>query len=121
LLIFFLVTSFASRQAAIQFPTPENREKSQSAATSAKTVADFDKDSEFVIVRIDADDTVWVDDATAPSAPEIVSKLRGAGSGTRVLVLAHEDSHHGTAVMVLDAAQDAGIQDIRLAVQNDAG
>jgi biopolymer transport protein ExbD len=124
LLIFFLVTSMASRQAAIQLPTPENRKDNTSTATSAKSVADFEKDSEFVIVRVDAEDTVWVDDSTAPSAQEIVSKLRnagGAGSTVRVLVLTHGDSHYGTAVMVLDAAQEAGIQDIRLAVQNDEG
>jgi biopolymer transport protein ExbD len=124
LLIFFLVTSLVAHQAAIQFPTPENRKENTSAATSAKSVADFEKDNEFVIVRIDAEDTVWVDDSTAPSAQEIVSKLRnagGAGSAARVLVLAHGESHYGASVMVLDAAQEAGIQDIRLAVQDDEG
>jgi biopolymer transport protein ExbD len=124
LLIFFLVTSLVAHQAAIQFPTPENRKDNTSAATSAKSVAEFEKDNEFVIVRVDAEDTVWVDDSTAPSAQEVVSKLRnagGAGSQVRVLVLTHGDSHYGTAVMVLDAAQEAGIQDIRLAVQNDEG
>lgn len=124
LLIFFLVTSLAAHQAAIQFPTPENREKTESSATSAKSVAEFEKDNEFVIVRIDAEDTVWIDDHTAPSAQEVVSILRnagGAGSAARVLVLSHGDSHYGTSVMVLDAAQEAGIQDIRLAVQNDEG
>jgi biopolymer transport protein ExbD len=122
LLIFFLVTSLAAHQAAIQFPTPENREKNDSGATSAKSVAQFEQDNEFVIVRVDAEDTVWVDDSTAPSPQEIVSKLRnagGKGATVRVLVLTHGDSHYGTAVMVLDAAQEAGIQDIRLAVQND--
>ena len=41
------------------------------------------------------------------------------GSTKKLTVMGHGDSLHGTVVMVLDAAHDAGIQDIRLAVADE--
>ncbi|MBI2825217.1 MAG: biopolymer transporter ExbD [Planctomycetia bacterium] len=127
LLIFFLVTSLNTQQASIESPVPESRRAaSEGRAAAARTVVDFENDEDFIIARIDADNTVWVEDALAPSPAEVLSKLRSSmrgagakGSPSRLLVLAHGDAHHGMAVMVLDAAQEAGLADVRLAVRDE--
>jgi biopolymer transport protein ExbD len=126
LLIFFMVTSLNSEQASIDMPVPQTRQTASGAAAGRKSVEDFESDDEFIIVRIDADDTVWVEDAEALTPTDVVVKLRdtrdnagGKQAATKLLVLADGDSHHGTAVMVLDAGREAGIEDVRLAVQEE--
>lgn len=127
LLIFFMVTSLNSQQASIDMPVPQPQPGAAGSTAGKKSVEDYESDDDFIVVRIDADDTVWVDDAEAPTPTDIIAKLRdkmepaGAGqaSASRVLVLADGDAHHGTAVMVLDAAHEVGLNDVRLAVQEE--
>ena len=127
LLIFFLVTSLKPKQAAIEVPVPEARQKAEKGVNSGqKSVADFEKDSDFVIVRIDSDDTIWVDDAMVPSQQELSSRLRaamhgeaGAPGAHRMLVLANSDALYGTAVMVLDTGSEVGMEENRLAVVDE--
>lgn len=122
LLIFFLVTSMHSLQASMEMPPPE----AQEGASARRSVTDYEQDQDYVIVRIDPDDTVWVENAEAPSPQEMLAKLReakkeraDAGKSTKLLVLASADAHHGTVVTVLDAGNEAGMERLRLAMEDD--
>lgn len=123
LLIFFMVTSLGAHQASIAMPKPTGSAAAPGKAASKRTVEDFEAEADYLIVRIDADDTVWVEDAEAMTPSDVHQKLREAiermNTGSEephVLILGDGLAHHGTAVMVLDAARDVGANDVRFAV-----
>jgi biopolymer transport protein ExbD len=123
LLIFFMVTAAFALQKSIQIPTPD---PSDSAAES-RTVEELEEDDDYIIVRIDKDNTIWVNDSEAPSEQELLALIKDAregGSGTsagpsRLLVMANGDARHEKVVMALDAGTAAGIDDVRLASGDD--
>ena len=70
------------------------------------------------------DDSIWVNESEAPTEQQLLMKLREArqpspGSDstgpTSMLVMANEDCHHETVVMVLDAGNAVGMENVRLA------
>jgi biopolymer transport protein ExbD len=116
ILIFFLVTSLQAIQASIEMP----RTKPEEGATG-KSVEQIEQAGEFVIVRIDADDKVWVNDSEAPTVQVVVSKLRNARQDrggrqgpSKMLVLANSEARYGTIVSVLDAGTHVGMDDVQL-------
>jgi len=120
LLIFFMVTAAFALQKSLQMPTPDASE----AASQTRTLEELEQDDDYVIVRIDGDNTVWVNDAEAPSEQELLAKLREARQGppgtstpgpSKLLVLASGDARHEKVVMALDAGTAAGMEDVRLA------
>ena len=120
LLIFFMVTAAFALQKSIHIPTPDPSDSS----TQSRTVEELDQDDDYIIVRIDKDNTVWVNDAEAPSSQELLSKLKDARSGgagadsqgpSKLLVMANGEARHETVVMCLDMGTAAGIDDVRLA------
>ena len=120
LLIFFMVTAGYSLQKSIRVPPPDRQESS----TQAPTIEEIEEDDDYVIVRIDRDNTVWINGSEAPSEQELLVKLHEAcrhapGSDSRgpssLLVLAHGDCRHETVVRALDAGNAAGMKNIRLA------
>ena len=122
LLIFFLVTSMHSLQASMEMPPQQARQ----GAGRQKSAAADDLGHDYITVRIDRDDTVWVEDAEAPSYQEILARLREIINkpGTsrqrpELLVLADGGAHHGTVVMALDAGNEAGVQRLQLAMDDE--
>ena len=116
LLIFFMVTTAMSLQKALPLPTPE---ATNAAAAQAETISDDDT----VTVRVEADDSLWVDDTLAVSRHDLIAKLRklrtqGRGGGGRalyrLLVSADPDAHHEAVVTALDAGGAAGMEEVRL-------
>ena len=122
LLIFFMVTSFNSQQASIEMPTPAPT-GATGKATARRTVEEFENDADFVVVRLDADDTMWVEESVAMTQTDLAGKLRqlaGGNSGkSKLLVVGHSEATHGAAVMVMDTAHSVGIDDVRLAVKDE--
>lgn len=117
LLIFFLVTSMQSIEAVIGLPAPQ----SEAAADSVQAVPDYTNDPNYVIVTIDADDTVWVEDEEALSEQDLRAKLRAArreDNRDGMLVKGATDATHGTFVTVLDAGADAGMKELLFSVQS---
>lgn len=120
LLIFFMVTAAFSLQKSISIPTPDPSE----AAQQTRSVEEFEKDDDYIVVRIDKDNTIWLEDHETPSEQELISQLKRAregGKGTstkgpgKLLVLASGECRHERVVMVLDAGTSAGIDEVRLA------
>ena len=117
LMIFFLFTFAMNLQKSMEFPPPDPSDE----AALTKTVVELEQEEEFVMVRIDAENTIWVNDVVAFTPQDLLFKLReGRGSDARdsgkMMVLAHGDAHHEMIVMALDMGTEAGMEDVRLSM-----
>jgi biopolymer transport protein ExbD len=124
LLIFFMVTAAFNLQKSLEVPPPDKQE----SATQARTIEEIEMDDDYVIIRIERDNTVWVNDSEAPSPQEVLVKLREAREGspgsdsagpTSLLVLADGEAKHETVVMALDAGNAVGMENVRLATADE--
>ena len=124
LLIFFVVTASFQLQKALEVPPPE--QKDPDAAT--KTIDEYEDDEDTIIVRIDGDNTIWVNDSEAPSEQDLLLKLRDARENAQtpdgrpasiLLVLADGEARHDVVVLVLDAGNAVGMEHVRLASADD--
>jgi biopolymer transport protein ExbD len=119
-LIFFMSTSMQDAQSSINMPTPEAQKV---ASQGRRSVADFEK-ADFVIVRIDRDNAIWLNDREIPSEQELLVQLRairkGSATANKMLVLGNSDAKTGAVVMVLDAGNDAGMDEMQLAVDDES-
>lgn len=117
LLIFFLVTSFAGVYSSTPMPVPEQE---GTGADLAQTLDEMEADEDWVTVRIDREDAVEVEGTPLSEPADLgfrLNEMRRTGRGTEgVLVVADGEATHGTAVAVLDAARDAGLERLRLSV-----
>jgi len=120
LLIFFMVTAAFSLQKSLKVPPPDQQEH----AAETRTLEEIEEDDDYVVVRIAADDAVFVDGVEAPSEQELLIKLREARQGlpgsdsagpANLLVLAHGNCRHETVVRAIDAGNAAGMEHVRLA------
>ena len=118
LLIFFLVTSLQSLEAVMNMPVPQ---ASEGGVSTGRSMADLENDPNMITVRIEDDDSIWVEDAQAFSDQELALKLRAARQeGPRsLLVIGDADASHGAAVRVFDAGAGAGVNGISLIVQEN--
>jgi biopolymer transport protein ExbD len=116
LLIFFMFSTIQSLEAVIGLPTPEQ----EGVANTVQAVPDYANDPGYIVVTIDADDTIWVEDQEATSEQDLRAKLRAArredDERDSLLVTCSPDSTHGRFVMVLDAGADAGLKDLKFSV-----
>jgi biopolymer transport protein ExbD len=120
LLIFFMVTSMQGIFSSIAVSSPESQRVS---ARGTRSIADFENDTDFAVIRIDGDDTIWIEADEVPSEQELRTRLRELHQGTRainkLLVVGHPEAHQEAVVMVLDAANHIGIEELRMAVNED--
>jgi len=115
LLIFFLVT--AMQQIVSSMDMGQSVAPGQTDRPG-RTVAISQNQQQQLKVRIDSDDMIWVDDEQIPNDQDLRVKLReklGDGS-EQMLVVAHDEAHSFSLVMVLDAGYEAGFQDIQMSV-----
>jgi biopolymer transport protein ExbD len=122
LLIFFLVTSLQALESVMDMPTPQ---ASEGGVSTGRSVADLENDPNYITVRIEDDDSIWVEDTQAFNDQELILRLRAAkneSDGPRgLLVIGHADASHGSAVRVFDAGAAAGVNGISLIVQEGEG
>jgi biopolymer transport protein ExbD len=114
LLIFFMVTSMHANQAAIAVPPVEQEPKNRDVVANGPK-----SEVETITVRIEADNTVLVNDEESPSRQDLIARLRDEGE-SQMVVRAHAEASHGKVVMVLDAGTDAGVDDVRLITEDDS-
>jgi biopolymer transport protein ExbD len=118
LLIFFMVTAAFTLQKSIEMPPPDQEESAERAMDREEL------EDDFIIIRIDKDNTLWVDDREAIGEPDLLAKLReargstllgGASGPGSLLVMADRECLHETVVMALDAGNAVGMENVRLA------
>jgi len=121
LLIFFMITATFTLQKSFEVPTPEDSQPQ----SQTQTLQDFENDPQYVVVRVDANNTYWVTtpqwEYEAPSKQELLIKLREArrpnlqlAMPTRMLVVANGEARHETVVAALDAGTAVGMEDVKL-------
>ncbi len=120
-LIFFMVTSMEGVYSSIQMPSPDP----QKVATNGKrSVNEFESDKEYVVVRIDKDNTLWVNDTEVASQQELLTRLRelrqANSSLNKMLVLGNSEAKNGKVVEVLDAGNDVGMDNMQLAIDDES-
>lgn len=122
LLIFFMVTAAFNLQKSIEMPQPDQTE----SVAQTRTIEEIEEDDDYVIVRIEKDNTIWVEDSVAYTEVELLSRLRqlrqgesGSKGPTSLLVMASGDAEHQRVVMALDAGTAVGMENIRLADLSD--
>lgn len=121
LLIFFLVTSMSPISSSIPLPSP-NMEGEGARQQMASSATESEETS--VVVRIDQNDVVSIEGVKLRDRQDLLFRLRELRGGSRradsLLVQAHGDAQHGTTVMVLDSGHEAGMEHVRLAIQDEA-
>ncbi|MBM81928.1 MAG: hypothetical protein CMJ78_15250 [Planctomycetaceae bacterium] len=118
LLIFFMITASFTMQKTLQVPPPDKDEKG--AATTVQTLEDFEEES--VIVNIDSKSVVYVEDEAVSDPSGIADALRDnmrAGQKFEIVITAHVKCMHEIVVKVIDAANEVGMQRIRLATSQE--
>ncbi|QGQ26548.1 hypothetical protein F1728_29435 [Gimesia benthica] len=116
LLIFFMITASFSLQKSIQVPPPNPDE--DGVSQSLQTLDDFREES--IIVEIDSNNGIYVDDTKLSNPSEIVQAIldrrdEGGRPKSELVLSAHKAARHETVVAVVDAANEVGMQKIRLA------
>jgi biopolymer transport protein ExbD len=119
-LIFFMSTSMQGVFSSINMPAPDPQKV---AAQGRRSLAQFEK-ADYVIVRIDRDNVMWLNDREIPSEQELLVQLRAVRQSSsisnKMLVLGNSEAKTGTVVMVLDAGSDAGMDELQLAVDDES-
>jgi biopolymer transport protein ExbD len=116
LLIFFMVSASFSLQKTIEVPTPDPNQ--QGATQQMQTLEDLQGTS--IVVRIDAGNNISIDDEPLSDVTRLTDTMRDKmrrEQKTELLVTAHSQSLHRTIIAVIDAANDIGMQKIRMASQ----
>jgi biopolymer transport protein ExbD len=120
LLIFFMVTSMQGVFSSIALPATDPQKTS---VRTRKSVSDFETDGSYLVVRVDRDDSIWFNGAEVPSELELLARLRearqGAAAPNKMLVLTSGDARYGVVVTVLDAGNDVGMDEVRLAFDEE--
>jgi biopolymer transport protein ExbD len=117
LLIFFLVTSIQAMESVMNMPTPE----SSASAATPKTMSDYQNDPECVMIRVEDDDSIWIDDTQVFGDDEMRGKLRSIRKDTpsvvSAMIVGSADASHGAAVRVFDACAATGLDKLNFTVE----
>jgi len=117
LLIFFMITASFSIQKTLPTPVPEPEEE----GVSQQLVTMEELEQEAVVVRLEADDEIYIDDKPVSSLEDLPDALRDAmnapGQGGRgeLVIQASDDVRHEAIVAAYDAAAGLGVERVRLA------
>ena len=116
LLIFFMITASFSLQKTLQVPKPGPDEM---GAQQQQTLDDFEANS--VIVQIDERNDIKIDYDPLSDAADLIDALydkKRSEQKNEILIEAHPNSWQETVVTVIDAANEVGMERIRLAELN---
>ncbi len=114
LLIFFMVTASFSLQKSIEVPTPDQPRKGVSRALQPLE----DLQDVAILVNIDDANRVTIDDEPLDDLSELPDLLRDRmrrDQKSELILTASRQSTHRTVITIVDAANAAGMQRIRMA------
>lgn len=112
LLIFFMITASFQIQKSLEMPNPGNDKKGAAQAVTLDSLED-----KSVMVSVDERNRVFVEDRPVADVSQLANVLSRTIRTTRkneLLITADEQAYHETVVRVIDAAQEAGAQKIRM-------
>lgn len=112
LLIFFMITASFQIQKSLEMPNPGNDKKGAAQAVTLDSLED-----KSVMVSVDDRNRVFVEDRPVADLAQLANVLGRTIRTTRkneLLITADEQAYHETVVRVIDAAQEAGAQKIRM-------
>jgi biopolymer transport protein ExbD len=119
LILFFMVTSSMVMQMCLSFPKPALEETNRPQVTQTVQKLD-DLKTDHIIVKIKADNSVLVDEEKQPTKDtdlkeklESIKHARNPNGG--IVIQADESAYHETVVKVVDAANLARIEPIKMA------
>lgn len=120
LLIFFLTTSMTALQAVMNFPNPQKATE----GSRGRSVSELAQENDTLIVKIQDDDSFWIDDEQVLSDQDLRIRIRQAceEAGDRpvsLVVVGHAEASHGAAIRAFDAGAAAGVGGISLLVQEE--
>lgn len=112
LLIFFMITASFSVQKSMQVPPPTSDKKG--AAQEIQSIDDIADSS--ITVRIDDRNVIYIEDEPLPGSQRLSDALLQKFNAQRneLLLSADEGALHDTVIAVIDAANEIGVQKIRL-------
>jgi len=117
LLIFFMVTASFALHKTIETPSPDPDQKG--ATQSIQTLDELE--GVAILVRIDGQNGILIDDEPLADDSRVVDALRDkmrAEQKSEVIITADAAAWHRTVVKVVDAANEVGMQKIRLATRS---
>ncbi len=119
LLIFFMVTASFSLQKTIEVPTPDQPKQGVSAALQPlEELQDV-----AILVKIDDRNAVTIDDEPLGDLSQLTNTLREhmrRDQKSELILTAARNATHRTVIAVVDAANEAGMQRIRMATSRAA-
>lgn len=123
LLIFFMVTAAFALQKSFRTPVPSSEQPS----SQPTTFEELEADPRNIVVRLDEFDTYhvsissWSEPVEAPSPQDLLIQLRRAKNDTnadtpttRMLLVCHGNAHHERVIQAMDAANEVGLEDVKL-------
>jgi biopolymer transport protein ExbD len=112
LLIFFMITASFSVQKSMQVPPPSSDKKG--AAQEIQSIDDLADSS--ITVRVDERNVIYIDDEPLPGSQRLSDALLQKFNAQRneLLLSADEGALHDTVIAVIDAANEIGVQKIRM-------
>lgn len=108
LLVFFMITASFSIQKTLEVPPPN---PDQEGASQSQKLEDIQEQS--VEVHIDSRNVISVDDEPLSDPTRLADVMRSKRM-SEVLITAHENSMHDMLTKVIDAANEIGMQKIRV-------
>lgn len=117
LLIFFLTTTLTAVTAVMNLPKPAKATE----GGGSSSVSDLAEDKDSLMVKIQEDDTFWIEDEQFFSDQDLRIRIRTAvaeaGRPLALIVVGNSDASYGAAIRVIDAGADAKVGSVSLLVQ----
>ncbi len=120
LLIFFMVTAAFAMQKAFESPTRDPNEEAATQTPIDEQLEDLDN----IVVEIHENNDIWVDDHETPTRQALLASLKQIRAERRpppstMLIHVNPKSSYWAKIMVHDAGQLLGIENIREIVADE--
>ncbi len=120
LLIFFMVTAAFAMQKAFESPTRDLNQEAAAPQPLQEQLEDLDN----IVVEIHENNDIWVDDHEAPTRQALLASLKQVRAErkpppTTLIIQVNPKSSYWTKIMVHDAGQLLGIENIREIIAED--
>lgn len=120
LLIFFMVTASYAIQKSLEVPTPDPTDEA-----TQSVVQDIDSEDDYIVVKIEKDNSIWVESVEAPSYQDLIFKLKerkndkSGNAPNSLRIEADNDCDYEYVVRAVDAGSAAGMNKVQLTMTSE--